>query len=78
VVKSVPPDNKVVRSEVLVVTLLCKEDNSLSILDTVLYVPAEGIIFPEESNSKIVPVPVPVLAVNPEILKEVILGATIN
>jgi len=75
VVKTVPPDNKVVISEVLVLTLFCK-DSSVSILLTMLYVPTEGIIFPEESNSRIVPVPVPILAVNPEILKEVIVGAT--
>jgi len=37
-------------SEVLVVTLLCKEDSSVSILETVLYVSAEGIMLPEESN----------------------------
>jgi len=75
VVTTVPPDNKVVISEVLVLTLFCK-DSSVSILLTMLYVPTEGIIFPEESNSRIVPVPVPILAVNPEILKEVIVGAT--
>jgi len=78
VVKSVPPDNKVVMSEVLVVTLLCKEDNSVSILLTMLYVPVEGIIFPEESYSKIVPSPVPVDCVNPGIINEVTLEATTN
>jgi len=43
VVKTVPPDNKVVISEVLAVTLLCKEDSSVSILEIVLNVPEEGI-----------------------------------
>jgi len=68
VVKTVPPDHKVAISEVLVVTLLCKEDSSVCILETVLYVPAEGIISPEEANSNIVPSPLPVLGVNPEML----------
>jgi len=44
----------------------------------VLYVPAEGIILPAESNSNIVPSPVPVLVVGPEMLKEVIVDATMS
>jgi len=47
----------------------------VSILDTMLYVPAEGITLPKESNSYIVPSLLPVLGVNPEILKEVMVGA---
>jgi len=75
VVKTVPPDNQVVISEVLAVTLLCKEEISVFILETVYYVPGEGIILPEESNSYIVPSLLPVLGVNPEMLNEVTLGA---
>jgi len=78
VVKTVPPDNKVVISEVLVLTLLSNEDSSVSILETALYVPSEGIILPEESNSNIVPSPLPVLGVNPEMLNEVIVDALIT
>jgi len=43
-----------------------------------LYVPAEGIILPEESNSNIVPSLVPVLDVNPEMLNELTLDATMS
>jgi len=38
-----------------------------------LYVPAEGIILPEESNSNIVPSPLPVLDANQEMINEVTL-----
>jgi len=50
----------------------------VSILETVLYVPAEGIILSEESNSNIVPSLLPVLGVNPEMLNEVTLDATMS
>jgi len=51
---------------------------AVSILLTIFYVLAEGIALPNKSYFNIIPVPVPVLAVNPEILKEVIVGATMS
>jgi len=59
-------------------TLLSKEDSSVSILETMFYVHAEGIILPEDSNSNIVPSLLPGLGVNPEMLKEVTLDATMS